>query len=322
MNINTPPKIITTIPRNYAIDVATNLSTLAIGFGTDLDAASIEGNIRLSSKEGVPVPVSLKYEYRTITVTIRQLLSPNTQYQLMVFGDGNLDDSGNTGVRSALGIAMQGNAIISFSTMKSDSLMAPIGKHPLDKSIIETAPAFNWELSEGAIRYEIQVSTSNTMSPMHWSSANIAAPPVYPSVPLGESVYYWRIRAIDKYQKVSEWSPIYIFNLDTVKESPLTPEDTLAPELSYNKLDTVDDGYVEFLESFPQDNFTNVKDNLKTVYFTVLGVVTEEDISVEMIGQSVTGEDNDHGIVSGTFEVIPQLNGTTMIAYTPAVLQN
>lgn len=331
MNINMPPKIISTVPKNYEADVATNLKAITIGFSTDLDSVQILGNVRLENRQGIPIPISISYAYRTITVTIKQELDSNTPYQLTLFGNGNIDDTRITGIRSALQVPMQGNAVINFTTMKNTALLSPIGSYPADRSIVENVPAFTWEtedetvalgssISARAVRYEIEVSTSNTMSPIHWAT-EIDRPPVYPSVPFGNGIYYWHIRAIDANRQYSDWSPLYSFNLDTIKESPVSPEDTLPPEIGYDPLTNIDSGYVEIIDYFPKETYSNVATNLNTIYFTVLGTITSDDVSLEMIGESVLGDNTDHGSITGTLEVLPQLDGTTIIAYTPDPLQ-
>ena len=127
-----------------------------------------------------------------------------------------------------------------------------------------------------------------------------------------------RVRAWDAAGKPSDWSATFVFNLSTQTYAPVVEEDTLPPELEYDPISYADE--VEFIDYFPKENYSNVATNLQTIYFRVLGEVQANEVSIEMIGESIFGEGNDHGVVTGKLEVLPQEDGTTIIAFTPGVL--
>ena len=315
---NKPPQVVVSYPKNYAVDIPTDLSVITVGFNTDLDTNYITGNVRLQSQQGVFIPISVKYEFRQMTIAIQKPLEPNTVYQLMIFGDGNLTDTEVTGIRNVFGIPMQGNVIITFTTAKSTALPAPHLITPGDNTNIASSPTFQWNAVTGASRYEIQVSRSNTFTPVAWASAYISSTSATPSLPLEDGMYYWRVRAWDAAGKPSDWSATFVFNLNTQTYAPVVEEDTLPPELEYDPIPYTDE--VEFIDYFPKEDYSNVATNLQTIYFHVLGEVQVNEVSIEMIGESIFGEDNDHGVVTGKLEVLPQGDGTTIIAFTPDVL--
>jgi hypothetical protein len=317
MDINRPPQILSIKPKNYETNVSTDLTKITLSFSIDLDPSTIDGNVRLQNQSGNTILTSLEYGYRVVTVHIREALSPNTTYQLSVFGDASLEDTDATGIRSALQVPMEGSATIYFTTIANLSILPPTGTYPSDGAVVKEAPAFNWEIVDNASRYELEISKSNSMTPAYWRSENILEPSVYVDIPLEDGVYYWRIRSIDNKGNPSNWSNTYIFHLDTINESPIVPEDSISPEIGYTPLEDIDDGYVEIIDTFPKEDYSNVSTKLQTISVTILGDVTESDISIEMFGESVLGDGEDHGNVSGTITTEPQSDGTTIVTFTP-----
>lgn len=314
------PQVMMVNPKTYATGVPTSTSVITLGFNTDLDVNYLDGNFRLQNRDGVIFPISVTYDARIVTLTLLQSLNPNTQYQVLVFGDSNVTDTKAVGVRNVFGTPMAGIYETSFETETLDTILAPDNLSPSDQVTVKEKPTFKWGAIAEAARYEIIVSKFNQMEPAIWPTpgTTYAETEVLPNIILDDGRYFWRVRAIGADGRKGDWSSIHTFELDTAIESPVAEEDTVPNDDFFDPF--IDDMTTEVVETFPILNKSGVKTNLKTVYIRVLGEVTAEDVSVKMTGEHATGEDEDHGTVNGTVELFPQDDGTTIIAFTPEVL--
>jgi hypothetical protein len=85
-----------------------------------------------------------------------------------------------------------------------------------------------WDASEGANRYEVQIDTDPLFSlpPIDAGKKTKYTPPTS----LAQATYYWRVRAIDKAGNVSSWSDGQIFHL-VAGNTVVTPPPAAPPVL-------------------------------------------------------------------------------------------
>lgn len=317
MDYNRNPQILDVVPKNNQTDVPTSLSAIQVFFDSDLDQDHLLGNFILEA-DNVPVPCAIAYANRTVTMRPNNPLKPNVTYSITVVGSN--DPTIIKGVRNVFGKPLNGYAQTIFSTVSADTFAAPRVISPIDQSVTTVKPALSWEAVTGATAYRVQLSASNTMFPLLWPASDdlIHVVSVDPDVTLIDGNYYWRVRAIGINGKEGDWTDIQQFRISSTSQAPAAPGDTLPPQISYSPF-TPDP---EVLEAFPAHDAANMSTKLKSIYYRVLGTVKVEDISIEMFGESITGEDSipSHDSVSGMIEVLPQGDGTTLIVFTPNVL--
>ena len=314
------PKVIRTFPRNLATDISLK-AIIKIDFSTDLDRDHIEPYVQVFTEDGQRLSGKAEYNERTISFTPTQSFSSHKTIRVVIVGD---DLSGkNKGIRSVLGERMRGNHTISFTTVRVPQLPAPVIKGPIDQSIISTHPSFDWEVVEGARHYQIEVSTSNMMNPVFWPAREDAhvifesGLPVSPDVEFSDSNYYWRVRAVASDGTVGEWSTISQFYLDTQKKGTVSADDVV--EIPFVDTTEYEQGF-EVLSVFPENKFSNVATNLKTIYIHLLGEYELDQVkdAFTIIGERTDGDETDpeliHGEIKGTVvNVLPQEDGTTII---------
>jgi hypothetical protein len=325
MEYNKRPQALITTPKNYATEVPTTLDSIMIGFNTDLDANFIAPYFRVHDQNGTYIASKADYDNRKVIVTLLESLSPNTTYQVSVIGDSDLDDTHPVGIRNALGLSMPGIFQITFTTTAVGTLHAPIPIYPLSQVIIKAQPSFSWNPVTGAVKYQVILSKSNKMIPIIWpigadSEFFNTTGPLLPNIPMPDGAYYWMVRAWSTDTTPGQWSEVMTFTLDTLFEGTVSDQDTIPPEERIQYDPFIDDLDAEILDNFPKDHDSNLKVTLETIYFQVLGTVTTADFTLEVEGQSVTGEGVDHGVVGGTITCTPGPQGTTIIAFTPDVL--
>ena len=84
-----------------------------------------------------------------------------------------------------------------------------------------------WTAVEGAYRYELQLD-SNPAFPLP-IIANRSQTTYKPPTPLGQAIYYWRVRAVDRAGNASAWSSVWELNLVAGNTSAPTPEPNVIP---------------------------------------------------------------------------------------------
>jgi hypothetical protein len=92
---------------------------------------------------------------------------------------------------------------------------------PANDALLNTFPILDWEKSDGAFSYTVQLSTTQDMSGLLLQYDGIADDqlPIY-NLEYGQT-YYWRIRA-ENLQNSSEWSDVWQFTLE--KQFPKAPD--------------------------------------------------------------------------------------------------
>jgi M6 family metalloprotease-like protein len=84
-----------------------------------------------------------------------------------------------------------------------------------------------WTAVAGAYRYELQLD-SNPAFPLP-IIANGSKTTYKLPTPLGQAIYYWRVRAVDRAGNASDWSPEWTLNLVAGNTSAPTPEPIVIP---------------------------------------------------------------------------------------------
>ena len=97
----------------------------------------------------------------------------------------------------------------------------------------DNTPTFRWALAIGAERYELLVDDNPDFTSPEIIGSNILdviyTPPDNEAL-IGGS-YFWKVRAYDAENDVTDWSPVWTFQVDTVpppSPSPVSPEDNAA----------------------------------------------------------------------------------------------
>lgn len=313
------PRILTSTPASNAKEVSLGTTEFTVEFDLDLDKSQIDNNISLETAAGVKLPAQIKYDNRKVTLTLNpaMTLEPGTEYRLHVKGDNDLDDGFTVGVRSIFGVAMHTTRFIHFTTEASAALPAPKALHPPHLSSRKERPHFEWTITDAA-RYEVEVAKENAFREIYWGN-QYATPPVTPNVAatFPDGTYYWRVRSIDTKGRAGEWSDTFVFVMDSLELGPVAPNDTLPPELGYDAY--APEGDIEFLDTFPKEEASNVRRELKTVSFRVLGEVKAEEVQAELYGESLFGDEADHGELDVAVSVEEGPGFTTIHLTIPAI---
>lgn len=113
------------------------------------------------------------------------------------------------------------SSIRSFNTFH---INAPTLSQPGSSGTASVAPIFRWSVCEGAVQYELKVSTDDEFSDL--AISRLCSANVWQSNITLESgtVYYWKVRAIAE-QITSEWSAVGLF----ITEAAVTPTPTPTP---------------------------------------------------------------------------------------------
>lgn len=332
------PQVIRTYPANLAKDIEAK-AQIQVEFSTDIDIDYIEDNLIVSTGDGTRLSGSFVYGQRLLTFTPTKPFVSLETIRITLVGD---DLSGkNIGIRSVLGTKMKGNYMFSFTIAATPLLRPPVLVYPTNGTAIDSNPRFDWKSIKGADHYQIQVAQTNIMNPIVWppkweefkvfdtvleenitvedGTYYIIRETIDPTVQFKDGLYYWRMRSVSADGVVGEWTELHTFYIDKEEEGVVSDEDEVPGDII--EFDEVEDEILEILAVFPEDAFSNVATNLKTVYIHVLGEYTKDtlDASIFLTGEPVDGDDSDpamvHGNVSGEIEIVPQGDGTTIIAF-------
>ncbi|MNQ31872.1 hypothetical protein D3C85_452550 [compost metagenome] len=319
------PQVLRTHPRNLAKKVA-NKTVVQVDFNTDLDRAHIVPYVVVTDGEGNRINGTVTYNERTVSFEPSSPFLSLQTVRVMIVGD---DLSGkDIGIRSVLGTKMKGNYNLSFTIIENPLVRPPKLVFPASESVIKDEPTFKWEAVTGADKYQIQLSKFNTMVPVIWpmDSENYTIDneltELRPDIQLEDGIYYWRMRSVDATGEHGEWTTLATFNKDTVEEGKVSDDD--APKIDLPIVDRppdyIEDDYLEIIEVFPQDGFSNVATNLRMIYVRVMGNVTKEEAhgAFTVTGTRVDDDESDpsllHGELEGDIEVYPD-GDTTVIAF-------
>lgn len=320
------PTVIEVTPHNYANEVDVETSIRAT-FSIDMDPRYMSDFVYLQDEEGNRIEGRVKYGKRVVTFTPHQPLKKQATYNLFLIGDSNLSDEETVGLRSIIGIAMAGVKIIRFTTMLGDQLLPPTAKFPMNNSVIRLKPVFEWSPVEGNEGYGIQISKTNTFNTLVYpldDETTISGELLEPDVELEDGHYYWRIRTIQAGGETSIWSRILQFHFATSVEGKISHEDA-------DEIDSTDDPSfyeiteLEFIEAFPSLDSIQVKTNVETLYFRLLGDIDLEALdirSLTLTGEHISEdyEEESHGPVKGRTVLVESDDGTVYVLFTPEPL--
>lgn len=331
--------VVITHPGSLSRDIATN-NHITINFNLDLHTRHISDTVIVRCLEtdfmdakledpGVAarstnVPGVLTYANRTLVFAPSHQLKPDMVYNVMVVSNANTLQ----GVRSVLGRFMVKNHSFVFKTAKRVALNPIDLLTPSNNSVIRQAPTFTWKEAPGIRYYNLEVSRSNIFRTIHWSNcvdSSVTSPPLTPGVHFDESlfaedgIYYWRIQAVSWDHDTSEFSAVYQFHIDRATLTPIHPDDDLVNDPAKSESNR----YIEVIEVFPEDEFSNVALNLKTIYVKMEGdfdptqlTRTSFEVKGQLVESGVAG--TSHEEVQGTYVIANASDGTWLISFLPA----
>jgi transcriptional regulator CtsR len=116
---------------------------------------------------------------------------------------------------------------------------APVLKSPISGSTVPSlTPRLEWNASNGAVSYEIQVSTSSSFTSLVVDETGITD--LFYDVPEGtldwNAIYYWRANAKNSYDSTSSWSSYRYFRM-AIGPPPEAPSNLVATAASSSKID-------------------------------------------------------------------------------------
>jgi len=277
-----------------------------IEFSEDLDALTIGKNIRLYQSVGGVfttigkledlskfVPIETKTSYKDRVVKLQPLVTLNVDKEYVLITESMT-------IMSITGKQMLQHSVCLFHTEVKASPIPVNLISPGFGDILSTMPELIW--SGDAPSYVIQISKEQTFSTLIFDKS-VQATSLLPDSSLNadEGIYYWRVKPEN-----GVFAPYQSFFVKPTETMPVSHED--APERIVG-LPWDDD--LEVLELFPEDGFSNVGLNLKSMYIKVNGLYSAEDVAFNMSyvsgqvnDQNDIGTINDHGDVKGQWTVV------------------
>jgi hypothetical protein len=309
-------------------------SDIRIKFNSDINTGTIIGNFTVledpqflfTTTENLStdrikyntVQGAVSYEDKTLIFKPNKPLNENSRYLVLIRAGGILDILGRTMLTEYVGTFY---TEINATLPKAEFLTPKFGV------ITSDVPEFTWG-DQQSKAYVFQLSSEDTFETLLVdeiikSNTNDYAGTVYrPLMLLTEGLYYVRVRAIN-----GNWSEPLQFFIKNTTEAVVTSEDVSEKSI-LEELDAAFERPLEILEMFPPEGAIQVDTKVNIVYLKVAGKLTSADI--EFDNTFVTGdlfdlEDegsiNPHGVVSGKWEVVNDLNkDVTYIIFTPDAL--
>lgn len=298
------PFVVSTNPANMSVGVPVS-TDITIVFSTDIDPASLVGNIIVQKATGgQKVDGTIEYADRKAVFRPNTPLDGGTTYNVIVVGDADLDDAKHGGVKSILGYPMAGMHVFSFTTATVAMLQPPQLLYPADMTAVANIPPqLKWSPVDGAAVYEVQLAAVPEMDPVLWSTKTPETN-VTPSTELNDGNYFWRVRAIDVNGNAGLWSAVCTFSIgiqySTEDQTPLTPSDSKPNLLFEYDLTSVN----------PAEN--------EIAVFLPVSLRESDILGIRLVGKSVTGmPTDDHGIIKVSFTV-EETNGGCIVRIKPA----
>jgi len=301
------PYVVTTSPLNMSVDVPTS-TDISITFSTDMDAATLPGNIVVQTTSGGrKVDGTISYKDRVVTFTPSRSLDPATSYTVIVAGDSNIEDGKPSGVLSILGYPMAGAHVFTFTTAGSQALPSPVPVQPANLSVLNnTSVTFKWLAVENAVSYEIQAAAVPEMEPLLWNTVTTDSE-VTASYSFASGNYFWRVRAAGSDGTAGEWSPVCSFAVDTAVGG---------------EIGQVDDGAAGTCTAMSQpelvlpDGLFDVNPALESITIKLPFLIDTQDVRVRLVGRDISGDvTSDRGIVS-VDTAVQSNGGITVITLT------
>ena len=116
---------------------------------------------------------------------------------------------------------------------------APVLKSPASRSTVSNlTPRLEWNASNGAVSYGLQVATSSSFANVVVNETGITD--LFYDVLGGtlnwNTIYYWRVNAVNSYNSTSSWSSYRYFKTP-VGPPPAAPSDLVASPISSSRID-------------------------------------------------------------------------------------
>lgn len=298
------PQVVRWNPANQAADVPTD-AAVELAFSFELDPRSIESAIEAHDELGGHVALLRHYDPFTRTVTLRPQKgrwSPGVTYRILAKG-ASTSGPEDPVIRSASGVPMLTDFLLTFTTASAPALAAPVLLDPADGSrVAARAPLrFAWQAAEGASGYELVVSASPTLEGalIHES---VAGTSYTPSSLLLPGNYWWRVRALDSDLRPGAWSERHQFLVSETTSLEIAS----AP--------------ARVLSTFPEDGFASVGTNLKSIVVRIDRPLPEEMVGTALFSGYGEPVDEDpsratHGALSGSVRQEVQPDGTALLVW-------
>lgn len=209
-------------------------------------------------------------EFNPMLATNRLTIKPLTQlsegFRYIIYIPSN-------SLYSTMNISMFLDYTCEFFTSNSKQTKCELYS-PENNSVIQSLTDLYWSEDITTNAYIIQISKFNTFEVLCVDQVS-EENKLSGKFNLSNGLYYWRVKPID-----GEWSDIGKFFVDSKVNIPLAHgviEEDVANGLIGDEIT------FEVIETFPQDLFSNVAINLKTVYIKVTGIITDDDVDVNSI---------------------------------------
>lgn len=297
-------RVLSTYPESDSKDVALSVE-IKIMFNTDVDINTVNGGISvIAQNEEIPVKGILSYDNnRTISFKPATPLKPGTIYTVFV----------KTTIKNILGVECRAHSFI-FKTKTETELGIPVLLEPAEGAMVKTVPELTWQSVKDAIGYDVEISVSKDFATKVWNGTVNCAPEVdnnrvvfiTPDRQLREdTIYFWRVRPFTvvtdnngtRYPK-GVWTEPNRFVINSDNVSVIAPEDEPYIDPAFEE-----DGepVIELIDSFPENKFSNVGVNLKTIAIRFKGIIDPLKIDPRkwiVEGQHVTEDQNleDYGV--------------------------
>ena len=185
------------------------------------------------------VPVDFTYTTYNTRVTPVNTLAHGTHYWRV----SGVDADGHVSTPSA-----------SWSFTKSTD--GPVLVSPDDNASV-TIPTFEWEAVDGAAYYKIELSTSDTFSPVDftYTTYNTRVTPVNT---LAHGTHYWRVSGVDADGHVSTPSASWSFTKSTDGPVLVSPDDNASVTIPTFEWEAVDGAAYYKIELSTSDTFSPV----------------------------------------------------------------
>lgn len=298
------PSVIGTSPSNYARDVMAN-TEITIQFDMDLSKATIGGSVLLYDRFGSMVPTFISYSDKVVTVKPRNTLDSNTTYRVLVKGDKNPDSiAGDKGVGNPIGNYMLGDYEFSFVTASEYTTSGlVVNGYPSNIMVDSAKPRLRFELQKLSNHMtpvvEVQLSSTNTFEQLLWTTMvpyddDVKENGVVPDITLSDGTYYWRVRVVN-----DKWSDTYQFNLSSEHGGSVVDDDEPVIDIAFPETwDMLDPNMIE---TYPEDNFSNVAVNIKTLTVTFDTLIPKEQLTSNTI--TISGRHIDEDTYYDTHDI-------------------
>lgn len=291
--------VVNTYPSSNDTNVSTD-TEIKVTFDKDISKRTLAGNVNVLSGDGEKIDCIISSANATITITPRNTLPPNNSITVIIKGNNDPENAiADKGICSPLGDYMLGNYIYSFSTKTAIKETERVVNMSPDNVAFKGQPIFKGDTTNDTInvaRYiDIEVSTSNTfeVAANVWSgrcSLEEFNKGVSCDKSLPNGSYYWRARTVCDVN--GEWCGCCSFAIDDHAKAVVVTDDHINIDVAFPKAWDMLDAKIESV--YPEDNKSNVANNLKTITVVIDQIVPEEELqyaSLSIVGETLDESD-------------------------------